>query len=307
MRSRSKRIYVEARIRGRMEDLWARTQEPADHERWDLRFTDIDYLPRPDEGQPQRFRYATRLGFGLRIEGEGETVGERTGSGGQRTSALRFWSDDPKSLIREGSGYWQYIPTDDGIRFITAYDYQVRFGALGLAIDALVFRPLIGWATAWSFDRLRLWVERGTDPALSLQGSLVHGVARGAVAAVWLYHGAVPKLLARHADERAMLRDAGVAPRAVGPVLALVGTGEVLFGALILLTWSARWPFLASIALMLLATLGVGRNSPRYLVAAFNPVTLNALVVALSIIGLLVDPTLPSARRCLRQPPGRPA
>lgn len=303
MRGRGERIYVEIRIRGPLDEVWARTQEPTQHVCWDLRFTDIDYLPRPDVAQPQRFRYATRLGFGLRIEGEGETAGERTGAGGQRTSSLRFWSHDPKSLIREGAGYWQYIPTDDGIRFITAYDYQVRFGALGRAFDALVFRPLIGWATAWSFDRLRLWIERGTDPALALRGGVAHGVSRGAVAAVWAYHGAVPKLLARHADERALLRDAGIPPGAVGPVLACVGAGEVAFGALVLLARGSRWPFLASIALMVLATLGVASKSPRYLVAAFNPVTLNALVIAISFVGLLTDRDRPSARRCLRQPP----
>ena len=25
----------------------------------------------------------------------------------------------------------------------------------------------MGWATAWSFDRLRLWLEEGIDPATS--------------------------------------------------------------------------------------------------------------------------------------------
>jgi hypothetical protein len=35
------------------------------------------------------------------------------------TSALKFWSTDPKSLIKEGSGYWQYIPTARGVRFLT--------------------------------------------------------------------------------------------------------------------------------------------------------------------------------------------
>jgi uncharacterized membrane protein YphA (DoxX/SURF4 family) len=302
MGTRPRRIYVESFIRGSLEDVWRRTQEPSQHERWDLRFTEIAYLPRLDETQPQRFRYATRLGFGLRIEGEGETVGNREGASGQRTSALRFWSDDPKSLIREGAGYWQYIPTDDGIRFITGYDYEVRYGALGRALDAVVFRPLIGWATAWSFDCLRLWIEQDIDPVTTRRSSLVHAIARAAVAVTWCYHGAAPKLLARHADERAMLRDAGIPSQAVMPVLALVGAGEVSFGALVLLRWRSRWPFLASIALMALATLGVAKNSPRYLAAAFNPITLNLLVAALSFVGLLTLDGRPSAANCLRRP-----
>lgn len=178
MPKRSQRIYVERVIHGDIETIWERTQTPALHERWDVRFSRIEYLPRPDETQPQQFLYATRIGFGLEIAGGGETSGNREGAGGTRTSALRFWSDDPKSLIRTGSGYWQYVPTTNGVRFLTAYDYEVRFGAAGRAFDALVFRPLMGWATAYGFDRLRLWIERGVDPARSLRRG-------GIVAAAW--------------------------------------------------------------------------------------------------------------------------
>lgn len=158
-------IYVEARIRAPLDDVWEKTQRPELHERWDLRFTSIEYLPRAD-GEPQRFRYATRLGFGLRVEGTGESVGGRDGAAG-RMSALTFRSRDRKSLIREGSGYWRYVETGDGVRFLTQYDYEPRWGLAGRVVDRLVFRPLLGWATAWSFDRLRLWLERGIPPERS--------------------------------------------------------------------------------------------------------------------------------------------
>lgn len=175
-------IYVETRIRGSIDDLWERTQSPDLHERWDLRFSSIEYLPRPDPNQPQLFRYTTRIGFGLSIQGTGETVGEHDSVDGRRTSALKFWSSDPKSLIVAGSGYWQYIPDGDGVRFLTWYDYQTRFGAIGRFIDRVVFRPLMGWATAWSFDRLRLWIEYGLDPATTLRSSLLRGATRFGVA-----------------------------------------------------------------------------------------------------------------------------
>lgn len=68
-------IYVEIRIRGDIDDLWRRTQQPDLHERWDLRFSEILYLPRAHEAAPQQFRYSTRIGFGLRISGEGESEG----------------------------------------------------------------------------------------------------------------------------------------------------------------------------------------------------------------------------------------
>src|SRR5881409_1927319 len=106
-------IYVEIRIRAPMEALWEHTQQPRLHERWDLCFSHIDYLPRAHEAEPQRFLYATRLGPGLQITGEGESVGQRDLADGSRTSALKFSSPDPRSLIREGNGYWKYVPTTD--------------------------------------------------------------------------------------------------------------------------------------------------------------------------------------------------
>jgi len=42
-------IYVEIRIRAPIEAIWAHTQTPDLHERWDLRFSRIEYLPRPTE------------------------------------------------------------------------------------------------------------------------------------------------------------------------------------------------------------------------------------------------------------------
>src|SRR5260370_9745085 len=107
-------IYIEIHIRGDIDELWQKTQRPDLHQQWDLRFTDIAYLPRPDTTQPQRFLYATRIGFGLRIRGAGARTGSQE-QGGQRVSALKFWSDDPKSLIAEGSRYWNYHHTHAGI------------------------------------------------------------------------------------------------------------------------------------------------------------------------------------------------
>jgi uncharacterized membrane protein YphA (DoxX/SURF4 family) len=298
-------IYVETEIRASLDALWRATQTPDQHARWDLRFTDIAYLPRPDETRPQQFRYATRLGFGLAIEGQGETVGERHGPGGEQSSSLRFWSDDPRSLIRDGAGYWRYVPTQGGVRFLTSYDYRVRFGALGRFFDSLVFRPLIGWATAWSFDRLRLWIEKGIDPALSLQRSLVHALARCALALVWLYQGLVPKLLALHGDEIALIHHGGVPLTSAPAIVWAGGVLEVVFGGMMLLGFRQRWHFPLTMILLFAATLYAAITSPEYLVAAFNPVSLNLLMIVLALVGWLTSRDLPSARCCLRKPPRR--
>ena len=295
-------IYVEINIDSPIENLWAKTQTPELHERWDLRFTDIEYLPRAGESEPQQFVYSTRIGFGLNISGKGETVGSQE-IDGSRTSALKFWSDDPKSLIRAGSGYWQYVPTQDGIKFLTWYDYSTRFGVLGRAFDAVVFRPLMGWATAWSFDRLRLWLEKGLDPALAMRQSIIYGISRLAIAFVWIYHGLLPKLLYFDPNETAMLLDAGIPKESLQTSLHLIGVGEIAFGLLLILAWRVRFLLTGSAVLMAVALVVVGIQSPQYLVSAFNPVTLNLSMIGLSIIGLLAGQDLPTAGRCKRGKP----
>jgi hypothetical protein len=76
---------------------------------------------------------------------------------------LRFASADPLSLISAGAGFWRYTPVPGGVRFVTGFDYGTRWGRFGRRADR-VFRPVFGWMTAWSFDRLRLWLETGTPP-----------------------------------------------------------------------------------------------------------------------------------------------
>ena len=295
-------IYVEAQIRGSMDELWRLSQTPDLHARWDLRFTSIEYLERAGDAEPQRFRYATRIGLGVEIEGWGETAGERS-VGGTRSSSLRFGSEDRRSLIRSGSGYWRYEPAGDHVRFITGYDYEVRWGPIGRMLDRVVLRPLLGWATAWSFDRLRLWIEDGADPSRTARQAMIHAFAAGTVAFVWMWHGIVPKLAGPHPEELAMLLEAGVSQPWLHPVALILGAAEFSFGLAFLPLARRRWPWLVTIALMGLATFGVLMSSPQRALGAFNPVTLNLLLAVLAAVGLLSLRGLPSARRCLRCPP----
>lgn len=153
-------IYVETLIDAPVGEVWRATQDPADHRRWDVRFGRIDPLP---GGPPARFRYATTVAPGMTVAGWGVHAGERDRPDGSRTSALRFGSDDRRSLIAAGTGYWRYVPGPAGVRFLTGYTYTPRWGAPGRVVDR-VFRPVFGWATAWSFDRLRIWLEHGVPP-----------------------------------------------------------------------------------------------------------------------------------------------
>jgi hypothetical protein len=293
-------IYVEILISGDVDEIWQRTQVPELHELWDLRFTGIQYLPKQSEDEPQRFLYSTRIGFGLSIDGEGESTGTKEDAMGVRTSALKFWSSDAKSLIEEGSGYWSYVPTENGTRFLTWYDYRTRFGAAGGLIDRVFFRPLIGWATAWSFDRLRLWIERGILPQVSFRFALIHAFARLGIAFIWLWQGLMPKLLFPSRDEVAMLDAVGL------PIdsLVFIGVFELILAVVALALWRWRGFFLLNALAMIVALATVALSSPAYLVTAFNPVTLNTATLVLSLIGYFAAVDLPSASRCLRKPTG---
>jgi hypothetical protein len=294
-------IYVEIPIRGSMEDLWEKTQNPKLHQRWDLRFTQIEYIPREPE-EPQKFLYRTRIGFGMRIDGRGESIGERDGAGGGRTSSLKFWSEDPKSLIKTGSGYWKYVPSENAIRFFTWYDYETRFGVFGKLADWCLFRPLIGWATAWSFDRLRLWIEKGISPEVSRDRALVYALARGTAAFVWFYHGLVPKLLYHDKAELDLLGRIGTAPQDLHAAATLAGVVEVLFAFLLIIFWRQSWLLWVTLALMVAGIPVVAISAPEYLSAAFNPVTLNVSLAVFATIALIARRDLPTATNCRRKP-----
>jgi DoxX-like family len=323
-------IYVEIPIHANMDELWEKTQNPELHQRWDLRFSQIEYLPRQAD-ELQKFLYRTRVGFGLKIDGQGESVGERDGDGGARTSSLKFWSEDPKSLIKTGSGYWKYVPdsgaepagkgpltalgaarpyvdrggADDRghhIRFFTWYDYEIRFGIFGKLIDRWVFRPLLGWATAWSFDRLRLWIEKGIPPEESGHRAIVYALARGTTAFIWFYHGLVPKLLYHDRAELDLISRIGTAPQHLHAAATLAGVVEVLFAFLLIIFWRRSWLLWLTLVLMLVGIPVVAVTAPEYLSAAFNPVTLNTSLAVFAAIALITGRDLPTAANCRRKP-----
>ena len=154
-----RKVGAETLIRSELDPLWDLALDPDQHARWDIRFTSITPLNEPGQHTASKFRYATRIGFGMEITGWGESAGERHG----RSSGLRFGSDHPLSLIRAGAGGWMWRKEGDFVRFWTLFNYDVRGGVIGKAVDRM-FRPLMAWGTQWSFDRLRLWVETGQSP-----------------------------------------------------------------------------------------------------------------------------------------------
>lgn len=152
-------IYVEILIRADLDRVWDLTQDTDLHPRWDLRFSSITPTGITENGA-SRFRYELRTPL-RRMVGTGISLGERRRPDGTRTSALRFSPRDRLSPLGDGRGYWRYVPTPNGVRFCTGYDYRPGWGR---AADAIGIRRLVGWLTAWSFDRLRIWAETGQPP-----------------------------------------------------------------------------------------------------------------------------------------------
>jgi hypothetical protein len=287
------KLTADLTIRCDLDAVWRLTQTPEQHARWDARFTEIEYLPRPDPEAPQRFRYATRIGFGKVIEGWGETVGQRDGRG----SALRFGSDDPKSLIREGSGFWAYQPDGEGVRFRTVYDYETRGGWLGRVVDRVLFRPLMVWATRWSFDRLRLWLEQGIAPELSLRLWLLKVTARVALGLVWVLEGLVPKILVVSPGEIALVEHSGLFWPTPRSTLAILGAVEILVGLWLISGWRDRPAVtVASLAMVALAAV-VAVTDPMMLANSLGGISKNLGLLACAAVVWSLVPITPKAFR----------
>lgn len=294
-------IYVETVIDTDMDKLWNYTHNPKLHEQWDLRFSKIDYLPKQNDDDPQTFLYETNIGFGLRIAGKGESVKTVYTDSGERVSSLKFWTDQPISLIREGSGYWKYVPTDQGITFFTQYNYKTRFGTIGKMFDRFLFKPLMGWATAWSFDCLRLWLEKDIHPHMSLIRSLIHYIVIIVLAFIWIYQGLVPKIFFQDAGELALLKGTGWFQGREALFLYVLGTGQVIFGLLFLIWGRKKRLHLLNMVMLLCLGFGALMSQGEVFAAPFNPTTLTVAMIGFSLIAMLNAKALPDASRCKRK------
>jgi hypothetical protein len=286
------KLTAETLIASDQETVWRLSQTPELHARWDVRFTDIEYLPRATADEPQRFRYTTRIGFGLAIQGWGATVG----SFSRTRSALRFGSTDPRSLIREGAGSWTYGDRGGAVSFSTIYDYATRYGLIGRILD-LLFRPLMIWATRWSFDRLRIWIENGIRPEIALRLWIVKVVVRCALAVTWIYEGLVPKILFQRADEIALVQASALWLGTPSQSLAALGVAEIAFGLWLLSARAERIAaILSTVGICSLASLAVSIQ-PAALADPFGGISKNLGLVACGLAVWMLSEYSPMALR----------
>lgn len=295
-----KPIYVEIPIETDIEDLWSASQNPDLHEQWDLRFSSITYLPKAND-EPQKFIYSRTVGPLLKVEGWGKSVGTFHKDDGSRSSSLHFGTDQWFSPIRVGRGYWKYEHQDGAVKFLTQYDYDVNFGTMGKIADKFTFRPLIGWATALSFDVLKRWLEKGEAPRSQyFRFFSTYGMAI-LFAFIWMYQGLIPKMIGMHPEERAMVGSAfSFSEGQLTMAIFIIGALEVLFGLLWLFYRRKKQLFALQLLIFPLLTIAAILAVPATAVHPFNPITFNLALIVLSAIGLIVSKDVPSAKRCKR-------
>lgn len=294
----SRSIYVETPVRTTLETALHFTQSPRLLTQWDLRFTSIDYLLRSDPDLPQRFHYSRRTRLGVRFNGEGEIKDLVRHADDVWSYTVRFWSVNGKSFIRSGTSNWHYSVAGEQVYLGTDLDYDVRHGFIGELTDRLVMRPLLGWATAWSFDCLRLWLEEGIPPAVSFGRYVGHAVGNCTVAAIWLYQALIIALFAMRGptDMPAMLQ-----PLAANATVLLAGLAiaSALFGVLFVFLGS-RVLHTVNVALVLFALVVTLLLAPGLFLQFFNPVVWAAAMIAISTMTLLNAENIVQARRCRR-------
>lgn len=296
-----KPVYVEIEIDTDMERLWEATQTPNMHEQWDLRFSSITYLPKNDN-EPQHFTYTRSLALGKKIEGWGISTGSHEGKQGERTSALHFGTDDVISPIKEGRGYWKYIPNGKSITFLTQYDYDANFGKFGRLLDQLLFRPIIGWGTALSFDVLRRWLEKGEPPYVQYFRFFISWFITFLFSFVWIYHGLIPKILFTHKDELSMVKSlAPISSETTYWIVIFTGVIEVVFGIFWLFYKKKRHLFILQLIVFPFLTLMAIIAQPSVLTHPFNPLTFNLCLLFLSLVGFLISKDVPTATTCKRK------
>ncbi len=291
-------LYIETKIKCEFVTLWTNTQDPSIHQQWDLRFSEITYLTKNEPTDPQKFLYSTKIGFGIKVNGIGESVATKTKDNGESTSVLKFSSDSNISIIKQGSGFWKYVPEADGIKFFTGYDYETRWGLLGKLIDKFIFRPLMIWATAWSFDCLKNWIEKGFHPKQAIKAQLSVLLINITLGIVWIYQGLIPKLLFTDTGEIEILRQSGLFNGYEETFLTIIGIAEIVFGIALIFIHKKTIHYMNILGLLFLAVGAIFSNLMIFTLP-FNPFSLNISMIALSIIALLNFSFLPKASNCI--------
>jgi hypothetical protein len=110
-------------------------------------------------------------------------------------------------------------------------------------------------------------------------------ISRISLAFSWIYQGVVPKIVCVSTGEVSLLAPVAPVLQVACSMITWMGYGEVLFGIVLLLT-GARWVFGLNIAVLVMLLGWVAVVQPGLYTQPFNPLTLNAALIGLSLIAM---------------------
>lgn len=112
-------------------------------------------------------------------------------------------------------------------------------------------------------------------------------IARFVIGFSWIYHGLFPKIIHIAPLEALMTNSIGFSDTVSYWITKSAGISEIVFGIAFIVFYRTKWIVLVNI-FGLLALLGfVAVLQPQLLIEAFNPVTTNLTIIALSLILLI--------------------
>lgn len=111
-------------------------------------------------------------------------------------------------------------------------------------------------------------------------------IARYIVGLSWMYHGFFPKIYHVAPLEKLMTGSAGYSAQVSDLITRGAGIAEVIFGLLLIIFYKNKQLVWLNIFLLCGLLGAVAAMQPNLLIEAFNPVTTNLPVIALSFIWL---------------------
>jgi len=108
--------------------------------------------------------------------------------------------------------------------------------------------------------------------------------ARYVLGLSWVYQGFFPKLFAIAPLERQLTATMGYSPEVSDLITRAAGAGEILFGLLLIVLYKNKTVHQLNIIVLTGLLLYVVVMMPPLLIEAFNPVTTNIPLIALSIV-----------------------
>ena len=109
-------------------------------------------------------------------------------------------------------------------------------------------------------------------------------IARYALTFSWLYHGIFPKLLHVAPYEKLLIDSFGFSEQVSYFITKSAGVGEVIFGGILFIFYRTKYIILLNIIALFGLIIFVAVLQPQLLVEAFNPVTTNLMMIALSVM-----------------------